>query len=359
MVVTRQDARDRHPARRWDCRRGSVRRIFLAQGLVIGVVGTVLGLGDRAASSASRSAGADLIPLDPPVYFIDHLPVHDAGAGRGADRRAREPGDRDAGDAATPRSRRRGSTRSRRSGTNERHPGARVTARCSRRPDVVKVFRGGDGAEVARARRAWTSRSTRGEMVAIIGASGAGKSTLLHLLGALERAHRRRRAARRASASRTLDDDALAALRNRSVGFVFQFHHLLREFTALENVMMPLLHRRAGPPAEARDRAAALLARVGLGHRAEPPAGGAVRRRAAAHGGGARAGDATRRCCWPTSRRAISTTHNAERLHDLFAELARRWRLGARRRDPQSVAGRPGRPRAPSRRAAACARSSG
>ncbi len=81
----------------------------------------------------------------------------------------------------------------------------------------------------------------RGEMVAIVGASGAGKSTLLHLLGALDEPTRGevrdRRTSPLAGIGPTIE---LSALRNRTVGFVFQFHHLLREFTALENVMMPL-----------------------------------------------------------------------------------------------------------------------
>ncbi|HEY4657976.1 MAG TPA: ATP-binding cassette domain-containing protein, partial [Gemmatimonadaceae bacterium] len=111
--------------------------------------------------------------------------------------------------------------------------GAVVEARA-----VVKVFHGGDGGEV-RVLEGVDLAVGRGEMVAIIGASGAGKSTLLHVLGALEPATSGevRLAGQRVSA---LADDQLAALRNRSVGFVFQFHHLLKEFSALENVMMPL-----------------------------------------------------------------------------------------------------------------------
>jgi lipoprotein-releasing system ATP-binding protein len=103
---------------------------------------------------------------------------------------------------------------------------------------------------------------TRGEVVAIVGASGSGKSTLLHLVGALDVPTGGEIVLDGASYG-SLDPAALAALRNRRLGFVFQFHHLLREFSALENVTMPL--RIAGwEPARARARATELLAAVGL-----------------------------------------------------------------------------------------------
>jgi len=105
----------------------------------------------------------------------------------------------------------------------------------------------------------------KGEMLAIVGASGVGKSTLLHILGALDRP----------TSGRVLfgdldvfglDSNRLARFRNERVGFVFQFHHLLPEFTALENVMLPALIRRIGRE-EAAGAASKILGEVGLGAR--------------------------------------------------------------------------------------------
>ena len=104
-----------------------------------------------------------------------------------------------------------------------------------------------------------------GEMVAIVGASGVGKSTLLHILGGLDRASEGRVSVGGAEIT-TLADADLVAFRNRQVGFVFQFHHLLPEFTALENAEMPLRIARA-PMDEGRLRATELLTRVGLAGR--------------------------------------------------------------------------------------------
>ncbi|MCB9566177.1 MAG: ABC transporter ATP-binding protein [Myxococcales bacterium] len=104
-----------------------------------------------------------------------------------------------------------------------------------------------------------------GEMVTIIGASGAGKSTLLHCLGTLDLPTRGRILFGDVDITR-LSPPELAAFRNRTIGFVFQFHHLLAEFTALENAMMPALIGRL-PPKEARERASVMLEAVGLAHR--------------------------------------------------------------------------------------------
>jgi lipoprotein-releasing system ATP-binding protein len=107
----------------------------------------------------------------------------------------------------------------------------------------------------------------QGELVALSGPSGAGKSTFLHLLGTLDVPTR---GSIRFEGEDVFErgEEGLAAFRNETVGFVFQSHHLLPEFTALENAMMPGLIRRI-PRAEARRRAAAMLERVGLGDRLE------------------------------------------------------------------------------------------
>jgi lipoprotein-releasing system ATP-binding protein len=105
----------------------------------------------------------------------------------------------------------------------------------------------------------------RGEMLAVVGASGVGKSTLLHVLGTLDRPEAGTVSVGGEDVFQ-LGEDRLRAFRNRTLGFVFQFHHLLPEFTALENVMMPLLIARVAIT-EARARAAALLGEMGLGER--------------------------------------------------------------------------------------------
>ena len=111
----------------------------------------------------------------------------------------------------------------------------------------------------------------RGEFAALIGPSGSGKSTLLHIVGLLERATAGRVRVNGLEAD-GLDEAGVTALRGRSLGFVFQFHHLIPAFTALENVMMPMIIDAGRPDASMRARAEALLGRVGLaGHAHKKP----------------------------------------------------------------------------------------
>ena len=110
-----------------------------------------------------------------------------------------------------------------------------------------------------------------GEMLALVGDSGAGKSTLLHVLGALDRPSQGTITCAGQDIS-TLSEDAAAELRNREIGYVWQFHYLLPEFTALENAAMPLLMRGV-QPAEAEKQAAAWLSKVGLDQRAHHRSG--------------------------------------------------------------------------------------
>ena len=185
--------------------------------------------------------------------------------------------------------------------------------------ELSKSYIGGDGGRVD-VLNAVSLDVSRGEMIAIVGASGAGKSTLLHILGALDRPSDGQVWLDGESLSE-LDDGELSKLRNRKIGFVFQFHHLLREFSALENVMMPL--RISGwDTAKARARATEMLARVGLSarstHRPSEMSGGEQQRTAVAR---ALAVDPVVVLADEPSGNLDHA--NAERLHDQFTQLVR------------------------------------
>ena len=184
-----------------------------------------------------------------------------------------------------------------------------------------KVYQGGDGLPIE-VLAGVDLTVHRGEFVAIVGSSGSGKSTLLHLLGALDipSSGAVRLDGRDYS---DLEPDALALVRNRKIGFVFQFHHLLREFTALENVMLPLLI--AGEDdAKARSRAEELLAAVGLAgrmtHRPAALSGGEQQRAAVAR---ALAADPV--VVLADEPSGNLDAGNSERLHQLFGRLSREF----------------------------------
>jgi lipoprotein-releasing system ATP-binding protein len=186
---------------------------------------------------------------------------------------------------------------------------------------IRKVFAGGDGQPLA-VLNGVDIDVKRGEVIAIVGASGAGKSTLLHLLGALDRPTSGDLWLE-GSRYADLDPDGLAELRNRKLGFVFQFHHLLREFTALENVMMPLLIGGTSERA-ARSRAEELLSEVGLAgrmtHRPAELSGGEQQRcavaRALVHDPAVVLADE------PSGNLDHA---NSERLHEIFFRLSREF----------------------------------
>lgn len=188
--------------------------------------------------------------------------------------------------------------------------------------DLRKSYRGGDGGTIEVLRGVDLAVAT-GEFVAVTGESGSGKSTLLHLLGALDRPTSGLIALDGIPYD-TLDPAALAELRNRRIGFVFQFHHLLRDFSAQENVAMPLLIGGAAP-AEAQDRARTLLELVGLAPRmSHLPAqlSGGEQQRAAV----ARALVTEPALLLADEPSGNLDERNAEQLHALFAGLARNFR---------------------------------
>ncbi len=185
---------------------------------------------------------------------------------------------------------------------------------------LVRSFESPDGGSIE-VLRGIDLTIAAGDSIAIVGPSGSGKSTLLHLLGALDRptaGEVRLQGERLAD----LSDEALAALRSRYVGFVFQFHHLLRDFTALENVMIPQLVAGTSRD-EARERALDLLEQVGLvpraSHRPRKLSGGEQQRVAVAR---ALANDPPLLLADEPSGNL--DTEASDRLHDLLFRLLER-----------------------------------
>jgi lipoprotein-releasing system ATP-binding protein len=159
-----------------------------------------------------------------------------------------------------------------------------------------------------------------GELIAVVGQSGTGKSTLLHILGSLERPNSGKVLFEDQDLF-ALDERALADFRNHKLGFVFQFHYLLADFNALENVMMPALIGRV-PESEARERASRMLAMVGLGDK--------LHRRPAELSGGEQQRVAVARAVVQSPRLVLADEptgnldpHTADEIHELFHKLNR------------------------------------
>ncbi|MFQ5889887.1 MAG: ATP-binding cassette domain-containing protein [Gemmatimonadota bacterium] len=283
---------------------GGVMRVFMYQGTIVGLVGTVAGV-TLGGTLAWLLARYEFITLPGDVYFIDRLPVDVNPVDMALiivaslaisflatiypSRRAAEltpveaiRGIYDPARVPWWRARRRHGSRSAAS-ASRRVASTEPAGGVARVEGLHRTFVDADGHDI-RVLRGVELVIDAGETIAVVGPSGAGKSTLLHLLGGLDRPtdgavilgdrplHE-------------LDDTELARLRNRFVGFVFQFHHLLRDFTALENVMIPQII--AGfDESTARRRALDLLDQVGLvdraGHRPGKLSGGEQQRVAVA-----------------------------------------------------------------------------